>query len=118
MALSPQVCLARSRGCRDLISREGLWQLPPQPSWTALTTVLGQLAPREVLWLLIFHSPTSHTANTSPRPVSGMERERKVSMRLHRGAPVNISSSDLTGRQDTSRMSTSQNSIPFEHHGK
>ncbi|XP_025218588.1 casein kinase I isoform X3 [Theropithecus gelada] len=48
------------------------------------------------------------SANTSPRPVSGMERERKVSMRLHRGAPVNISSSDLTGRQDTSRMSTSQ----------
>ncbi|RXN33087.1 casein kinase I isoform X1 [Labeo rohita] len=44
-------------------------------------------------------TPTSHT---------GMERERKVSMRLHRGAPVNISSSDLTGRQDTSRMSTSQ----------
>ncbi|NWV79803.1 KC1D kinase, partial [Dasyornis broadbenti] len=63
-------------------------------------------------------TPTSHAANTSPRPVSGMERERKVSMRLHRGAPVNISSSDLTGRQDTSRMSTSQNSIPFEHHGK
>ncbi|XP_054565708.1 casein kinase I isoform X5 [Eptesicus fuscus] len=55
-------------------------------------------------------TPTSHTANTSPRPVSGMERERKVSMRLHRGAPVNISSSDLTGRQDTSRMSTSQRS--------
>ncbi|OPJ79550.1 casein kinase I isoform A [Patagioenas fasciata monilis] len=53
-------------------------------------------------------TPTSHAANTSPRPVSGMERERKVSMRLHRGAPVNISSSDLTGRQDTSRMSTSQ----------
>ncbi|KAH0517959.1 Casein kinase I isoform delta [Microtus ochrogaster] len=53
-------------------------------------------------------TPTSHTANTSPRPVSGMERERKVSMRLHRGAPVNVSSSDLTGRQDTSRMSTSQ----------
>uniref|UniRef100_A0A672PWD1 non-specific serine/threonine protein kinase n=1 Tax=Sinocyclocheilus grahami TaxID=75366 RepID=A0A672PWD1_SINGR len=48
----------------------------------------------------------------------GMERERKVSMRLHRGAPVNISSSDLTGRQDTSRMSTSQNSIPYDHHGK
>lgn len=46
MALSPQVCLARSRGCRDLISREGLWQLPPQPSWTALTTFWGSL-PRE-----------------------------------------------------------------------
>ncbi|KAM7145911.1 casein kinase I isoform 1-T1 [Macrochelys suwanniensis] len=56
-------------------------------------------------------TPTSHTANASPRPVSGMERERKVSMRLHRGAPVNISSSDLTGRQDTSRMSTSQNTF-------
>lgn len=56
MALSPQVCLTRSHGCRDLVSREGLWRLPPQPSWTALTTVLGQLAPREVLWLLIFHS--------------------------------------------------------------
>uniref|UniRef100_G3NC04 non-specific serine/threonine protein kinase n=1 Tax=Gasterosteus aculeatus aculeatus TaxID=481459 RepID=G3NC04_GASAC len=53
-------------------------------------------------------TPTSHTANTSPRQVSGMERERKVSMRLHRGAPVNVSSSDLTGRQDASRMSTSQ----------
>ncbi|OXB81115.1 UNVERIFIED_CONTAM: hypothetical protein H355_005045 [Colinus virginianus] len=53
-------------------------------------------------------TPASHGANTSPRPVSGMERERKVSMRLHRGAPVNVSSSDLTGRQDTSRMSTSQ----------
>uniref|UniRef100_A0A672H653 non-specific serine/threonine protein kinase n=1 Tax=Salarias fasciatus TaxID=181472 RepID=A0A672H653_SALFA len=56
--------------------------------------------------------------NTSPRQVSGMERERKVSMRLHRGAPVNMSSSDLTGRQDTSRMSTSQVRIPYEHHAK
>lgn len=37
---------------------------------------------------------------------SGLEKERKVSMRLHRGAPVNISSSDLTGRQDASRMSS------------
>ncbi|KAL7989498.1 hypothetical protein Chor_012164 [Crotalus horridus] len=55
--------------------------------------------------------------NTSPRPVSGMERERKVSMRLHRGAPVNISSSDLTGRQDTSRMSTSQVQN-YSFHGK
>ena len=52
--------------------------------------------------------PLLSTANTSPRQVSGMERERKVSMRLHRGAPVNVSSSDLTGRQDASRMSTSQ----------
>lgn len=46
--------------------------------------------------------------HSNANTLSGMERERKVSMRLHRGAPVNISSSDLTGRQDTSRMSTSQ----------
>lgn len=56
--------------------------------------------------------PPLSSANTSPRPVSGMERERKVSMRLHRGAPANISSSDLTGRQDASRMSTSQVCAP------
>lgn len=49
-----------------------------------------------IIWLLL------------PFHLSGLEKERKVSMRLHRGAPVNISSSDLTGRQDTSRMSTSQ----------
>lgn len=35
-----------------------------------------------------------------------------MSLRLHRGAPVNISSSDLTGRQDASRMSTSQVCAP------
>ncbi|XP_040599761.1 casein kinase I-like [Mesocricetus auratus] len=51
---------------------------------------------------------TSHMANTCPRPISGMERERKVSMRQHRGAPVNVSSSDLRGQQDTSRRSASQ----------
>lgn len=41
--------------------------------------------------------------NTSPRAISRAERERKVSMRLHRGAPANISSSDLTARHDQSR---------------
>uniref|UniRef100_A0A3B5MPH0 non-specific serine/threonine protein kinase n=1 Tax=Xiphophorus couchianus TaxID=32473 RepID=A0A3B5MPH0_9TELE len=46
--------------------------------------------------------------NTSPRAISRAERERKVSMRLHRGAPANVSSSDLTARQDQSRISTSQ----------
>uniref|UniRef100_A0A672Z2N0 non-specific serine/threonine protein kinase n=1 Tax=Sphaeramia orbicularis TaxID=375764 RepID=A0A672Z2N0_9TELE len=50
-------------------------------------------------------NPASHT---------GMEKERKVSMRLHRGAPVNISSSDLTGRQDTSRIS--YNLVETTHH--
>uniref|UniRef100_A0A3Q3VZT1 non-specific serine/threonine protein kinase n=1 Tax=Mola mola TaxID=94237 RepID=A0A3Q3VZT1_MOLML len=48
------------------------------------------------------------TSPLNPASHTGLEKERKVSMRLHRGAPVNISSSDLTGRQDTSRMSTSQ----------
>uniref|UniRef100_A0A669DMT4 non-specific serine/threonine protein kinase n=1 Tax=Oreochromis niloticus TaxID=8128 RepID=A0A669DMT4_ORENI len=53
-------------------------------------------------------NPASHTAYLVPcfLCLSGMEKERKVSMRLHRGAPVNISSSDLTGRQETSRMSS------------
>lgn len=48
------------------------------------------------------------SGNTSPRAISRAERERKVSMRLHRGAPANVSSSDLTARQDQSRISTSQ----------
>uniref|UniRef100_A0A3B3ZGM4 non-specific serine/threonine protein kinase n=1 Tax=Periophthalmus magnuspinnatus TaxID=409849 RepID=A0A3B3ZGM4_9GOBI len=46
--------------------------------------------------------------NSSPRAISRAERERKVSMRLHRGAPANVSSSDLTARHDQSRISTSQ----------
>lgn len=82
----------------------------------SLLDVVPKERPRAGAWGRI---PRPHTrpspsppANTSPRPVSGMERERKVSMRLHRGAPVNISSSDLTGRQDTSRMSTSQVRAP------
>lgn len=36
------------------------------------------------------------------------ERERKVAMRLHRGAPANVSSSDLAPRLDQSRMAASQ----------
>lgn len=35
-------------------------------------------------------------------------------MRLHRGAPANVSSSDLTGRQDVSRMAASQVSQLFQ----
>uniref|UniRef100_A0AAQ4S2Q0 non-specific serine/threonine protein kinase n=1 Tax=Gasterosteus aculeatus aculeatus TaxID=481459 RepID=A0AAQ4S2Q0_GASAC len=60
------------------------------------------------------HSTRPHTQVIGAPPslgrsslsFSGLEKERKVSMRLHRGAPVNISSSDLTGRQDASRMSS------------
>uniref|UniRef100_A0A4X1VIW5 non-specific serine/threonine protein kinase n=1 Tax=Sus scrofa TaxID=9823 RepID=A0A4X1VIW5_PIG len=53
-------------------------------------------------------SPMLMTRNTSPRAISRVDRERKVSMRLHRGAPANVSSSDLTGRQEVSRISASQ----------
>ncbi|XP_074552698.1 casein kinase I isoform X1 [Halichoeres trimaculatus] len=62
-------------------------------------------------------SRVQQSGNTSPRAISRAERERKVSMRLHRGAPANVSSSDLT-RHDQSRISTSQVSVPFEHMGK
>uniref|UniRef100_G3NWT4 non-specific serine/threonine protein kinase n=1 Tax=Gasterosteus aculeatus aculeatus TaxID=481459 RepID=G3NWT4_GASAC len=64
------------------------------------------------------HGSSSLVRNTSPRAISRAERERKVSMRLHRGAPANVSSSDLTARHDQSRISTSQVSVPFEHMGK
>ncbi|XP_028267767.1 casein kinase I [Parambassis ranga] len=63
-------------------------------------------------------SRVQQSGNTSPRAISRAERERKVSMRLHRGAPANVSSSDQTGRHDQSRISTSQVSVPFEHMGK
>uniref|UniRef100_A0A8C7FEU8 non-specific serine/threonine protein kinase n=1 Tax=Oncorhynchus kisutch TaxID=8019 RepID=A0A8C7FEU8_ONCKI len=58
------------------------------------------------------------SGNRSPQAVSRAERERKVAMRLHRGAPANISSSDLTAQMGQSRIPTSQVSVPFEHLGK
>uniref|UniRef100_A0A3P8ZR05 non-specific serine/threonine protein kinase n=2 Tax=Esox lucius TaxID=8010 RepID=A0A3P8ZR05_ESOLU len=63
-------------------------------------------------------SRVQQSGNTSPHAVSRAERERKVSMRLHRGAPANVSSSDPAARHDQSRISTSQVSMPFEHLGK
>ncbi|XP_078691899.1 casein kinase I-like isoform X1 [Branchiostoma floridae x Branchiostoma belcheri] len=47
----------------------------------------------------------SPAAPTSPRPLSRAERERRVSMRLHRGTAPNVSTSDLTatGRTDPAR---------------
>uniref|UniRef100_A0A8C8Z1C5 non-specific serine/threonine protein kinase n=1 Tax=Prolemur simus TaxID=1328070 RepID=A0A8C8Z1C5_PROSS len=56
--------------------------------------------------------------NTSPRAISRVDRERKVSMRLHRGAPANVSSSDLTGRQEVSRIPASQVSCPRPSHSQ
>lgn len=58
------------------------------------------------------------SGNTSPRAISRAERERKVSMRLHRGAPANVSSSDLTARHDQSRISTSQVRTYSKHIGR
>ncbi|XP_057596852.1 casein kinase I isoform X2 [Hippopotamus amphibius kiboko] len=63
-------------------------------------------------------SRIQQAGSTSPRAVSRVDRERKVSLRLHRGAPANVSSSDLTGRQEVSRISASQTSVPFDHLGK
>ncbi|MEQ2199865.1 Casein kinase I isoform epsilon, partial [Xenoophorus captivus] len=54
----------------------------------------------------------SNQASRNRSPQAGRaeraERERKVAMRLHRGAPANVSSSDLTGRLDQSRITASQ----------
>lgn len=41
---------------------------------------------------------------TSPRPISRAERDRRVSMRLHRGAPPNMSSTDLAARMSANAM--------------
>jgi casein kinase 1 epsilon len=85
----------------------------------------GQYSPPVLLWAGLRRargSSCAHTeggslaslppGNTSPRAISRADRERKVSMRLHRGAPANVSSSDLTGRQEVSRISASQVSGP------
>uniref|UniRef100_A0A8C8XGX0 non-specific serine/threonine protein kinase n=1 Tax=Panthera leo TaxID=9689 RepID=A0A8C8XGX0_PANLE len=101
---------------RERRDREERLRHPRNPAARGLpSTASGRLRGTQEVAPPTPLTPTSHTANTSPRPVSGMERERKVSMRLHRGAPVNVSSSDLTGRQDTSRMSTSQVCAPHRH---
>lgn len=52
----------------------------------------------------------AHAGNRSPQAgrAERAERERKVAMRLHRGAPANVSSSDLTARLDQSRITASQ----------
>ena len=93
------------------------WPPPPPPESNSPVSGVGELgegATPVVGWkpklltdtlLSRFSAPTG---NTSPRAISRVDRERKVSMRLHRGAPANVSSSDLTGRQEVSRISASQ----------
>uniref|UniRef100_A0A8C6SEJ8 non-specific serine/threonine protein kinase n=1 Tax=Neogobius melanostomus TaxID=47308 RepID=A0A8C6SEJ8_9GOBI len=64
-------------------------------------------------------SQVSHiTVEGNASKAERAERERKVAMRLHRGAPANVSSSDLTARLDQSRITASQVSVPFEHLAK
>ncbi|XP_054604992.1 casein kinase I isoform X1 [Nothobranchius furzeri] len=60
------------------------------------------------------------SGNRSPQAgrAERAERERKVAMRLHRGAPANVSSSDLNARLDQSHMTSSQVNVPFEHLAK
>ncbi|KAB1269904.1 Casein kinase I isoform epsilon [Camelus dromedarius] len=89
--------------------------LPPGPPTGATANRLRSAAEP------VASTPASRiqqAGNTSPRAISRVDRERKVSMRLHRGAPANVSSSDLTGRQEVSRISASQTSVPFDHLGK
>ncbi|KAJ8791680.1 hypothetical protein J1605_020402 [Eschrichtius robustus] len=79
--------------------------LPPGPPTGATASRLRSAAEP------VASTPASRiqqAGNTSPRAISRVDRERKVSMRLHRGAPANVSSSDLTGRQEVSRISASQ----------
>ncbi|CAB1338256.1 unnamed protein product, partial [Coregonus sp. 'balchen'] len=63
----------------------------------------------------IRNGPNAAASNPASRGVP--QSERKVAMRLHRGAPANISSSDLTAQMGQSRIATSQVSVPFEHLG-
>lgn len=84
---------------------EPLRKLQPPPRSTPPHTQVS--TKYNVLFFLLFKQLLKYLAYLVPLLcLSGMEKERKVSMRLHRGAPVNISSSDLTGRQETSRMSS------------
>lgn len=84
--------------------------LPHPASWSVGVLGLG-LDLRGFRGCLCPHRgwlPALPPGNTSPRAISRADRERKVSMRLHRGAPANVSSSDLTGRQEVSRIAASQ----------
>uniref|UniRef100_A0A8C5GEZ7 non-specific serine/threonine protein kinase n=1 Tax=Gouania willdenowi TaxID=441366 RepID=A0A8C5GEZ7_GOUWI len=71
--------------------------LPSGPNLSAANRVRneGDAAPT---------NPATRGAQQSERA----ERERKVAMRLHRGAPANVSSSDLTARLDQSHITASQ----------
>lgn len=87
--------------------------IPPRES-SSLVSSLEMNSCRILFYRVWFVNvvPNVLLGNTSPRAISRAERERKVSMRLHRGAPANVSSSDLTARHDQSRISTSQ--VKFE----
>ncbi|KAL1790628.1 casein kinase I isoform X1, partial [Sigmodon hispidus] len=79
--------------------------LPPGPPTGATPTCFRSTAEP------VASTPAAHiqqAGNTSPRAISRANLERKVSMRLHRGAPAKVSSSDLIGRQEVSRISASQ----------
>ncbi|PWA21926.1 hypothetical protein CCH79_00015666 [Gambusia affinis] len=76
----------------------------------------AQLSGPEAFWVkhrLVSDRCLLRAGNRSPQAgrAERAERERKVAMRLHRGAPANVSSSDLTARLDQSRITASQNAL-------
>ncbi|KAM7371097.1 hypothetical protein PAMP_010592 [Pampus punctatissimus] len=81
--------------------------LPPGPNPSAANRVRNEAdaAPSNPATRAVQQS-----GNRSPQVgrAERAERERKVAMRLHRGAPANVSSSDLTARLDQSRITASQ----------
>lgn len=88
------------------LTSSAVWWVPCSSDWDEFTQDFEDFFLYCVWFVNVIHNIL--LGNTSPRAISRAERERKVSMRLHRGAPANVSSSDLTARHDQSRISTSQ----------
>nr|XP_057917981.1 casein kinase I isoform X1 [Doryrhamphus excisus]XP_057917983.1 casein kinase I isoform X1 [Doryrhamphus excisus] len=91
--------------------------LPSGPKPSAANRVKNEA---DVVPSKAFTRGVQPSGNRSPQVgrAERAERERKVAMRLHRGAPANLSSGDLSARLDQSRITASQVSVPFEHLAK
>uniref|UniRef100_A0A672Q7T6 non-specific serine/threonine protein kinase n=1 Tax=Sinocyclocheilus grahami TaxID=75366 RepID=A0A672Q7T6_SINGR len=92
---------------------------PPGSAARAVPSGPNLPAPNRVMWFLFLIKPHPPDLlwNGSPRAGRGAERERRVCLRLHRGAPANASP-DLPLRHDQIRITPPQVSVPFEHMGK
>ncbi|XP_077407290.1 casein kinase I [Vanacampus margaritifer] len=91
--------------------------LPSGPKPSAAIRVKNE---PDVIQSKVVTRGVQQSGNRSPQVgrAERVERERKVAMRLHRGAPANLSSGDLSTRLDQSRITASQVSVPFEHLAK